>query len=120
MSDTDIIVSDDELDSMFKRFDTDNSGTIDKKEYLSATINQAAFSGDKALGKTFDILANNADRKIKKKILLEAINNGWMIEYKIPNLIDESCKGDEVAFDDFKMVLKKIAYDDKVAKKLYK
>lgn len=73
-----IIMKNDEFNKLFKRIDINGNGMISVSEYLTAVETCDVLDNDIQLETAFNILANNDTKAVKKQVLVEAMNKGWL------------------------------------------
>lgn len=74
-----IIMKNDEFDKLFKKMDINGNGKVSTSEYLTATETCDVLDNDIQLETAFSILANNDTKGVKRQVLMDAMNKGWLV-----------------------------------------
>ena len=99
------------IDDIVQNIDVDGSGTIDFREFLSATINTKRFVQDDILKQAFNLFDIDGNRTITKKELQRVLGGVFnMSEEQLEQFIKEVDTSDngQIEFDEFKIMMQSL------------
>lgn len=105
------VMSDEEIERMFRSVDTDNSGFIDYSEFVVAAMNEKQLTTNEKLTAAFKMFDKDGSGVISADEIREVLGFGGNLDNKaIENIIkqvDENGDG-EISFEEFVAMMKKI------------
>ena len=105
------VMSDEEIEKMFRSVDTDNSGFIDYSEFVVAAMNEKQLCTNEKLTAAFKMFDKDGSGIISADEIREVLGFGGNLDAKaiddIIKQVDENGDG-EISFDEFVSMMKKI------------
>ena len=107
-------LTDEEINKLFKKIDTNKNNLIDYTEFISSLIGKDIYLNTGKLKEVFDYLDINKKGKISKTDVKNVLKLGDKCITKYENLLEEIGKGkdDEIIFEEFCKLLAKIISDN--------
>ena len=110
------IMSDEEVENMFKAVDTDNSGFIDYSEFVVAAMNENQLTTNEKLAAAFKMFDKDGSGIISPDEIKEVLSFGGTNQMSKSTLemivkeVDENGDG-EISFEEFVEMMKKVGND---------
>lgn len=105
------VMSDEEIERMFRSVDTDNSGFIDYSEFVVAAMNEKQLTTNEKLTAAFKMFDKDGSGVISADEIREVLGFGGNLDNKaiehIIKQVDENGDG-EISFEEFVTMMKKI------------
>jgi len=106
------VMSDEEVERMFKSVDSDNSGFIDYSEFVVAAMNEKQLTSNDKLQAAFNMFDKDGSGVISADEIREVLGFGGSLDNKAIDLIikqvDENGDG-EISFEEFTEMMKKVS-----------
>ena len=107
-------LSEEEIQNIFKKIDTNKNKKLEYTEFISAIIDKDIYLNKGKLREVFDAIDKNKNGKISKIDIKNVLNLGENCVKKFENLMEEIGKGkdDEINFDEFFKMICQIISDN--------
>ena len=105
------VMSDEEIEMMFKSVDSDNSGFIDYSEFVVAAMNEKQLTSNDKLLAAFKMFDKDGSGMISANEIRDVLGFGGNLDSEAVENIIKSCddNGDgEISFEEFVAMMKKI------------
>ncbi|MDR3549478.1 MAG: EF-hand domain-containing protein [Candidatus Pacebacteria bacterium] len=87
---SELVLTDKELDSLFAKLDTNKSGAISYTEYLAGAADLAILENEKTLEDAFNFFDRDGSKAISKAEVQSSMNKGWLSEKQLSSLFHEA------------------------------
>ena len=107
-------LSEEEIQNIFKKIDTNKNKKLEYTEFISAIIDKDIYLNKGKLREVFDAIDKDKNGKISKIDIKNVLNLGENCAKKFENLMEEIGKGkdDEINFDEFFKMICQIISDN--------